>query len=201
MMSNIKTIKVIKETMGLLPGTTLSRMDNTKDFFNIEDCVGEGYLISTSMVVSPNSVTDEFFEVTEWFDPIKDPKSKQEPKLTYKQLANELKMYIDLHDLQLETISELSNTINDLNSKAQSQHDDIYSLIKEVTKSRNIINKRDNRIDSKLIEFKIELDNISKQLELNKIDGRDISGERLEMLSESYIVHYNMIDLLEKIKA
>jgi hypothetical protein len=202
-MSNIKTIEVIEPIFGLNVGDTLTRLDENSNFTNTSELVGDGYMVSNSVsLVSDIIEGANAFKVIEYFDePV-----KEESKCkctTYKDLKNELSMYKDLYEYSLDSNGKLQSIIDDRQEVVNQKCNVIESLKIELQNSRDVIRelreivgKRGNRIDSKLLEFEKQLLDTSKDLEKELI-----SGERLEKLSESYTVFYNMIDLLKKIKA
>ena len=208
-MSNIKTIRVIKHTLGLSPGDTLTRETSNDAFVNTNFVVGDNYNYTGTMVLDPSAITDEFFEVTEWFNDYT-PNSirelaedlKEDAKKTLsstKKLKAELILYKDLYAQSFNANDKLHQeliTLDDVNRQLNKSLQDEYDTNIKIT----------NRINTKLSEYKKELDVVSKALAITEMNGYAtsgclVSGERLEKLSESFTVFYNMIDLLEKIKA
>lgn len=201
MMSNIKTIKVIKEIIGLTIGATLSRTDSNSNFELEDNRIGEGYLIQNSVSISPDIIRDEYFEVTEWFEA---PAPAESKKLSStKQLRQEnnvltKEVYYLKDDIIFlnNEIKELRETVAFHKSFSESLNQCIDKIKDERAFKKTYTDGVLSRISTKLAEYRKEFNAVANELELTTT-----SGERLEKLSESYTVFYNMIDLLEKVKA
>jgi len=195
-MNNIKTIEVIKPVLGLNVGDTLTRKDANSNFIGGEDKVGEGYMVSTHLSVSPSTVEElAAFKVTEWFMSKKDYRDllrKQEEKInaTYTRTT-----YNCLDCVVADLKNELEYTKKELEYERNraNKHMEFIPAIKNTKARLNLIEKR---IDTKINEFAMNLEKVNKVLELGLADD-----SFLPQVKESVVVFSNMVDLLKKLKA
>jgi len=131
-MNNIKTIEVIKPTLGLNVGDTLSREDANSNFTHKSEVIGDDYSSTSSISVSENYIDIDNFRIIEWFS-----MPMESVDLMYSDMKDEIEKWKSEYYKLNDNLDLYKERIDLINKRVYTKIEEYKQKLSELDKEMN----------------------------------------------------------------